>query len=363
MLQRLIASFQFFAIANASSDIQVDEEMILLRNHSLLKQGTIGDTVSINPRLRQWLRSIICNSPREQEERAKSACQAVELHLLSTDNMFNFRFPLEYSPAQDYFEEQLLPQIERCLQYVSIFSQNEFNWVALGDTCRRQGMHDLARRFYDAATSVPRPISLQSAILLDDLESRERVFGPNHLRTRQAAIALASGYQKEGEYDKAEIFWRRVALADCKTPGIHNPLTWQDSTDLGMVLQRQSKFQQAKLVYNAVYKVAVLDLGAEDINCLRIRGNLAILFTIEGKLEMAEEMYPAVIKGMEAQLGPEHPDTERMKKCFDSNQKQQYDKTDGGRRDAANFHQRQRKKASDLARFQAMFARLEREEG
>lgn len=70
-------------------------------------------------------------------------------------------------------------------------------------------------------------------------------------------------------------------------------------------------------MYQSVYDTAVEILGREDANCLKIFGNIAMLLALEGKLKKAAMMYLEVKEALEKQLGPDHPGTRRMKKCYD----------------------------------------------
>ncbi|KAI0435548.1 hypothetical protein F4803DRAFT_557878 [Xylaria telfairii] len=307
---------------NSSSQphFAVDESLTTLKRFSLVRYDSAAQTVALGSCMPEWLReSSKEDAPDNYRLRAKTACLSVSSYLKSSMAHVN---SITYTAKQYRLEEQLLPYIERCADYVSFLSRHDADWETLGDTCRRQGRHDLAKRYYEIVVSDYRQIPLRAEILLQDLHDMEHSLGPAHIRTLGCAVLLASRFQEEGQHAKAEIIWRRANSSQSKTLGNFHPLTLKTAARLALTLRQQGKYRQAKEIYLSTCKATAIVLGDDHPDSLRLMVNIALMCTLERHFNEADQEYRKVLGKMEEKLGRDHEDVKRTKMYMALNNEQ-----------------------------------------
>ncbi|KAI0545822.1 hypothetical protein F4679DRAFT_559895 [Xylaria curta] len=302
----------------STPNFPVDESLTTLEKYCLIKYDSATQKVVLDSCMLEWLRQSKQDTP-DYRLRAMMACWSVSSYLESA--MAKVK-SVTYTAKQYRLEEQLLPYIERCVNYIQVLSRKDADWGVFGDACRRQGRHDLARRYYDIAVSDYKQIPLRAEILLQDMHDMEHSLGPTHIRTLRCAALLASHYQEEGEHAKAEIIWRRANSSQSKTFGNFHPLTLKTAARLALTLQQQGKYSQAEAVYSSTCKATATVLGDDHPDSLRLMANIAVLCTLQRRFNEADEEYRRVLEKMEEILGRDHEDVKKVQMYMTLNKKQ-----------------------------------------
>ncbi|KAI1124590.1 hypothetical protein F5Y10DRAFT_284912 [Nemania abortiva] len=297
----------------------MDESLRTLKKYSLVRYDSAAATVALDSEMLRWLRESKRDAWDDYKSRAKMACESVLSYLESTLVDEN---SVTYTAKQYRLEEKLLPHIERCVDYIQILSPNDAEWGKLGNICRRQGRHDLAKQYYEIIAGGDRSTPLGSGALLRDMHDMECALGPAHIRTLGAAVLLASQYQEEDEHAKAEIIWRRVNSSQSKTLGDFHPLTLNTAARLAMTLQQQGNYGQAKAIYSSTCTATARVIGDDHPDSLRLMVNIAVLCTLERRFEEASQEYMKVLEKMERKFGTDHEDVKRIKTYMDLNNKE-----------------------------------------
>jgi tetratricopeptide (TPR) repeat protein len=76
-------------------------------------------------------------------------------------------------------------------------------------------------------------------------------------------------------------------------------------------MEVQGKYEVAEEMYRRELEGCEKVLGTDHLDTLTSVNNMAILLQGQGKYEAAEEMYRRPLEGREKILGPEHPSTLR----------------------------------------------------
>ncbi|KAJ3580205.1 hypothetical protein NPX13_g347 [Xylaria arbuscula] len=282
----------------------MDESLRVLKNHSLIRHNSATQMITVNhSALNKFLRETKENTTEDYISRAKMACSSVSSYLRSSIDDEN---SITYTAKQFRLEEELLPCMERCVDYIKVLSPEEADWRTLGDVCRRQGRHDLARRFYDVIVIDHQEMPLQAELLLQDLHDMEYSLGPTHIRTLGSAVLLASRYQEEGEHAKAEVIWRRANSSQSRALGDYHPLTLKTAARLALTLQQQGKYSQAKAIYSSTSTATAMVLGDKNPETLMLMANVAMMYTLERRFDEADQEYKRVLEKMKEVLGPDH---------------------------------------------------------
>ncbi|KAI0515486.1 hypothetical protein F5B22DRAFT_607479 [Xylaria bambusicola] len=296
----------------SSTPYSLVESLSVLKRYSLIRYDSATQmTALVNSRWTEMLRDKV-NTP-DYKSRAKIACSSVSSYLESAIGGIS---SITYTSKQYRLEEELLPYMERCVNYIEVLSPEEVDWHILGHACRRQGRHDLAKQFYN------QKITLRAELLLNDLHDMEYALGPTHIRTIRCADLAASQYQEEGEHAKAEIIWRRANSSHSRTLGDYHPLTLRTGARLALTLQQQGKYSQAKGIYSSVCNATAIVLGDEHPETLKLMTNVAMMYTLERRFDEADQEYRRALRKMEQVLGPDHEDVKKIMTYITLNNKQ-----------------------------------------
>ncbi|KAF7713078.1 Uncharacterized protein PECH_001999 [Penicillium ucsense] len=84
---------------------------------------------------------------------------------------------------------------------------------------------------------------------------------------------------------------------------------WKAFNGLGNLYSYQGKLKEAKEMYQRALAGYEKALGPDHTSTLTIVHNLGLLYSDQGKLKVAEEMYQRALAGYEKALGPDHTST------------------------------------------------------
>jgi len=143
------------------------------------------------------------------------------------------------------------------------------------------------------------------------LDSRRRVFGPEHPETLRSMNNLALVYADEGKYAQAETLHSQALGIERRVLGPEHPNTLLSMHNLALVYMREGKYEQAEALYGQTLEIERRVLGPEHPNTVRSMVNLGIVYADEGKYAQAEALDSQALEMERRVFGPEHPETLR----------------------------------------------------
>ncbi|KAI0098132.1 hypothetical protein GGR51DRAFT_577225 [Nemania sp. FL0031] len=297
--------------------LRVDQDLQTLEKYSLVRHDPTATVVALDSSMARWLRkSKQVHWDAEYKFRARMSCVSVVSYLTA---MLAGVDPATYTPKQFRLEEQLLPYIERCVDYIQVLSAKDADWEVLGNVCRMQGRHDLAKQYYEIAANSNKLNPLRAEVLLGDMHQIERALGPAHTRTLGSAVLLASQLGKEGKHAKAEIIWRRVYSSQSKIHGDFHLPTLKTGLRLARIMRQQGKYGQAKALYSSTCNATARLMGEGHPDTLELMVEVAVLCTLERRFDEADQEYRKVLGKMEIKLGKSHKDVDKVRKYIELN--------------------------------------------
>ncbi|KAH0556025.1 hypothetical protein GP486_006033 [Trichoglossum hirsutum] len=149
------------------------------------------------------------------------------------------------------------------------------------------------------------------------LEIRMKIQGPDHPATIDAMDSVAiSDVDPESSYDPEQMMshvvqWRTERL------GAEHPETLGCKHRLAMILMSRRRFEEAEKL-----QLEVLDAGKhvfekESFEILRTKEMLGLCYFLWGKSEKGVPLMEEVLSVRERLLGPDHPDTEFVRRSLD----------------------------------------------
>ncbi|KAJ0413077.1 Tetratricopeptide repeat-domain-containing protein [Aspergillus carlsbadensis] len=113
-------------------------------------------------------------------------------------------------------------------------------------------------------------------------------------------------------FDNQDIWYELIAL-DWPVDKIVN---WGAFLGLGNLYSDQGKLKEAEEMYQQALAGKEKALGPKHTSTLDTVNNLGTLYSAQGKLKEAEEMYQRALAGKEKALGPSHPKTRMASKSL-----------------------------------------------
>jgi CHAT domain-containing protein/tetratricopeptide (TPR) repeat protein len=137
----------------------------------------------------------------------------------------------------------------------------------------------------------------------------DRAFGPDHPETLKSLYNLASLYEAQGLYGKAEPLFKRALAGFERTFGDEAPSTLSAVSDLASLYEKQGLYAEAEPLFKRALDGLDRTRGPEDLQTLISAKNLGSLYRVQGRYAEAEPLYRRVSDEFERLLGPEHLDT------------------------------------------------------
>ncbi|KAM0254840.1 hypothetical protein ACHAQJ_006381 [Trichoderma viride] len=157
------------------------------------------------------------------------------------------------------------------------------------------------------------------------LQAKEKVLGKDHLNTLISKDDLASTLYRQGRYNEAEQIYQEALKLCEKVLGKDHPQTLTNKNNLAIVLTefgrykeaeqmhqqtlKLSRYKEAEQMHQQTFKLYEKVLGKNHPQTLVSMANLAVILSKVGKNEEAEQLHRQTSKLCEKVLGKDHPDT------------------------------------------------------
>ena len=140
------------------------------------------------------------------------------------------------------------------------------------------------------------------------LEIREKTLGPDHPDTARSLNNLAGLYWKQGHYAKAEPLFRRSLEIHEKALGPDHPDTAGSLNNLASLYEAQGHYAKSEPLYRRSLEIYEKALGPDHPDTAKSLSNLAGLYEAQGHYAKAEPLFRRSLEIREKALGPDHPD-------------------------------------------------------
>jgi tetratricopeptide (TPR) repeat protein len=137
---------------------------------------------------------------------------------------------------------------------------------------------------------------------------REQALGPDHPRVAQSLNNLGFVLARQGKHEQAELHHRRVLQVLEEALGPDHPHVASSLNNLGTVLLAQGDYEQAKLHQQRALEIREQALGPDHPHVAVVSIDLGNVFLAQGEHEQAELHYRRALPMFEKALGPDHPD-------------------------------------------------------
>ncbi|KAF2679379.1 HET-domain-containing protein [Lentithecium fluviatile CBS 122367] len=312
LLETLKTIFQRFYNWRNVSRVDIDEDIILLRNYAFISQDLKSNCYQMHRlvqlSVRKWLENK-CRFTRIKEESLLALLEA---------------FP---TPDQEDWigSKSLLPHAEAVMGFAPFRNAYLLPYTTLSHTtayyARIWKGHRALRENVDNATARTRQLfdpkdvlALQcgfslSWLLMSDgkyneatnwakrvLQGREMVFGSNSLDTLSAYSSLALMLQCQGNYEEAEQMSRKAGDGFKETLGVDHSITQRNNNILGSILLFKGRHTEAEELFLEVMNARKGVLGEEHPDTLTSMANLAATYRNQGRWKEAEELEVKVME-------------------------------------------------------------------
>jgi len=132
--------------------------------------------------------------------------------------------------------------------------------------------------------------------LIQVMEKRKRMLGPEHPDTLASIGNLASTYWNQGRWKEAEELEVQVMEMRKRALGPEHPDTLTIMGNLASTYTNQGRWKEAEDLQVQVMKTGKRVLGSEHPGTLTIMGNLALTYTNQGRWKEAEDLEVQVME-------------------------------------------------------------------
>ena len=136
-----------------------------------------------------------------------------------------------------------------------------------------------------------------------------KTLGEDHLDALKSLNNIALNLSYRGDYNEAELFFRRSLFGIEKALGLEHPLTLTGLNNLADLLTGMGNFKEAEDIYLRVIEGREKVLGCDHQYTLASLNDLGLLLREKGDYEGAGALFLRTNTGYKKVLGPEHPDT------------------------------------------------------
>ena len=152
---------------------------------------------------------------------------------------------------------------------------------------------------------------LQKAYQMDSaaLETRTTILGAEHPDTLNSINNLGVLLERQGKYNEAEALHRRALEATETILGAKHQDTLISVNNLGSVLERQGKYNEAEALHRRALEARETILGAKHQDTLKGVNSLATVLEQRGKYNEAEALYQRSLEEQKRVFGSDHVET------------------------------------------------------
>jgi serine/threonine protein kinase/tetratricopeptide (TPR) repeat protein len=151
--------------------------------------------------------------------------------------------------------------------------------------------------------------SLAHGLANSALENRRRMLGPENPKTLQSMTQLGWILDREGRDNEAEKLTRQALQIEKRVLGSEDPLTLESMDNLAVILEKEGGYQEEEALQRNLVVIRSRRLGPENPSTLRSMSNLAGAVSLLGRTAEAEQMYRNTLEIEQRVLGREHPQT------------------------------------------------------
>jgi tetratricopeptide (TPR) repeat protein len=141
------------------------------------------------------------------------------------------------------------------------------------------------------------------------LDARLSLLGPDHQKTLESMTQLGWILSREGRFDDAEKMERQALVGERRTLGPENPLTLETMDHLAVILQNQGHYDEEEKLEREVIEVSTRILGPESDRTLRAMNNLGLALQHQARYAEAEREFRQLLELARRVWGPDHPGT------------------------------------------------------
>ena len=151
--------------------------------------------------------------------------------------------------------------------------------------------------------------SLAHGLAQTSLENRKRMFGPENRKTLESMTQLGWILDREGRDNEADTLTRQALAIEKRVLGPEDPLTLDSMDNLAVILEKQGGYKEEEALQRDLVAIRTRRLGAENVSTIRSMANLATAVRLLGRTAEAEQMYRNTLEIEQRVLGQEHPQT------------------------------------------------------
>jgi tetratricopeptide (TPR) repeat protein len=141
------------------------------------------------------------------------------------------------------------------------------------------------------------------------LENRQRMLGAENRKTLESMTQLGWILDREGRDNEAEKLTRQALATEKRVLGFEDPLTLDSMDNLAVILERQGGYKEEEALQRNLVEIRSRRLGPDNIATIRSMANLATAVRLLGRTAEAEQMYRNTLEIEQRVLGREHPQT------------------------------------------------------
>ncbi len=151
--------------------------------------------------------------------------------------------------------------------------------------------------------------SLAHGLAQTALENRQRTWGPENPKVLQSMNQLGWILDREGRDNEAEKLTRQSLAIEKRVLGSEDPLTLESMDNLSVILEKQGGYKEEEALQRDLVAIRSRRFGLENLSTIRSMSNLTSAVRLLGRTAEAEQMYRNLLETEQRVLGREHPQT------------------------------------------------------
>ncbi|MFI6220125.1 tetratricopeptide repeat protein, partial [Nocardia salmonicida] len=157
--------------------------------------------------------------------------------------------------------------------------------------------------------TTPHPSAGTISELEKTLADRQRVLGPDHVDTLNAAHNLAYTYAEAGRADEAIDLFEKTLIDRQRVLGPDHVDTLNTAHNLAYTYREAGRFDEAIDLFEKTLADQQRVLGPDHVDTLNTAHNLAYTYAEAGRAEEVIDLFEKTLADQQRVLGPDHADT------------------------------------------------------